>query len=493
MINIQISKKVFNEVYIPYLENNDRFLALFGGASSGKSYFLGQRIIYRILTRKMNLLIVRKTGDTNRTSTFPLIKQVIKNWNLEKYFKINESDMRIKCLTNGNEIVFKGLDNVEKIKSTTFENGELTDIWIEEASECEESDINQLNVRLRGGKTKKQIVMSFNPIDINHWLKKKYIDTNKATFLRTTYKDNKFLSEDDIRALEDFKNTDPYYYTVYVLGQWGVYGKTIFNAEIVSKQISKLNTLLKTGYFSYQTYYDKSVNEVLIKDKSIEWVDDPNGYIKIYEDVKKGYPYVIGGDTSGDGSDNFTGQVLNNTNGNQVAVLKHQFDEDLYTKQMYCLGKYYNNALIGIETNFSTYPNKELERLRYPNLYVREREDTYTHNIVQAFGFQTNSKTRPIIIAELVKIAREHIELFNDIGTLEEMLTFVRNEKGRPEAQNGSHDDLIMASAIAHYIRPQQAYKRVINNNEMRIKKEYTFEFDDDKSFGDYGMKISII
>src|SRR5574344_708746 len=164
-IKVNISKKVFNTVYVPYLDNTDKYLVFFGGGSSGKSYFIVQRYIYKILKQKMNLLVIRQTGDTNRDSTFALFKQLIYKWHLEQLFVI--TDLRIKC-TNGNEIIFKGLDDAEKVKSVTFSNGELTDIWIEEATETKEADINQLKVRLRGGTSKKQMVLSFNPININH-------------------------------------------------------------------------------------------------------------------------------------------------------------------------------------------------------------------------------------------------------------------------------------------------------------------------------------
>ena len=105
-------------------------------------------------------------------------------------------------------------------------------------------------------------------------------------------------------------------------------------------------------------------------------------------------------------------------------------------------------------------------------MYVREREDTYTKKMVKAFGFVTTSLTRPIIIANLIKIVREEGEKIVDKDTLEEMLTFVRNEKGRPEAAMGAHDDLVMGLAIAYNIREQQ---------EMTIPKEkrprhYNFE-----------------
>jgi phage terminase large subunit len=192
--------------------------------------------------------------------------------------------------------------------------------------------------------------------------------------------------------------------------------------------------------------------------KNIRFAERENGFISIYEEPRQFHTYVIGGDTAGEGSDYFTGQVIDNTDGHQAAALRHQFDEDLYARQMYCLGTYYNDALIGIEVNYSTYPIKELERLRYPRLYVRQAEDTFTHKMKESFGFMTTGVTRPVIIAALVEIMRDTPEVVCDFTTLGEMLTFVYNEHRRPEAMDGAHDDCVMAMAIAHYIRPQQSY-----------------------------------
>lgn len=271
-------------------------------------------------------------------------------------------------------------------------------------------------------------------------------------------------------------------------------GNCIFDKEKIINRIQQLKGPIKQGYFKYETYYNEKENEVLIDDNSIQWVEDVHGYIKVYEEPIEGYPYVLGGDTAGDGSDNFTGQVLNNITGNQAAVLKHQFDEDMYAKQMYCLGICYNKALIGIETNYSTYPNKELERLQYPNLFIREKEDTYTHKPIKSYGFETNKKTRPIIIARLVEEYRDNIEQVNDKDTLKEALTFIKNENGRPEAQEGYHDDLIMAKAIAHYIRPSQTYL-ITKKEEERVKEYNPLDdlYEDDTVASDYGMKINII
>ena len=179
------------------------------------------------------------------------------------------------------------------------------------------------------------------------------------------------------------------------------------------------------------------------------------GDVAVYTD---GVPYVIGADTAGDGSDWFVAQVLDNRTGEQVCVMRMHADEDLFAKQLYALGTWYNTALVAVETNLSTYPVMELERLRYRNQYVRETMDDYTHQPRRAFGFRTDSKTRPVIIAELIKAARDDINVICDPDTLTEMLTFVRNEDYRPEAEAGAHDDCVMSLAIAHHVRPFQSY-----------------------------------
>lgn len=454
MINLDLTRlpDVTNDKFYPLYNDRSRYLVLVGGGGSGKSVFAAQKVIKRILSKKKHrILIVRKVAKTLRESVFALIKGIISDWEMSELFIINKTDMTIRCKLNGNEIIFAGLDDVEKLKSIY----NITSIWIEEASEIEPEDFRQLDIRLRGkSDSYKQIILTFNPVSMTHWLKMEFFDQQKAntTRLHTTYKDNKFLDAEQIQVLEGFKDTDEYYYTVYCLGEWGVIGKTIFPAKIVSERISQLRQQkpIKQGFFVFDYQNDKII------DSTIKWIDDDNGYIRIYEEPKKGYPYVIGGDTAGDGSDNFTGQVLDNTSGKQVATLCHQFDEDLYTRQMYCLGWYYNKALEAIETNFSTFPVKELQRLGYIHQFKREAIDEISKKKYHKYGFQTTKLSRPLIIAELVKVVREHPELFNDMPTLEEMLTFVRNEKGRAEAQEGKHDDLIMGIAIAHYARSQE-------------------------------------
>lgn len=193
---------------------------------------------------------------------------------------------------------------------------------------------------------------------------------------------------------------------------------------------------------------------------SWEWQPDGAGPLRIRKHPEQGVPYVLGGDTAGTGSDFFVGQVLDNRTGEQVAVLHHQFGERMYAEQVYCLGLYYNTALVGIETNYSTYPEMVLEELGYPNLYVRQRLDNYTGKLVDAFGFETTTATRPAIVDGLKDVARNALETITDFDTLGEMLTFVYDEKWKAQAEEGEHDDLVMALAIAHFIRPQQRTRK---------------------------------
>lgn len=448
-------KRTNNETFLPLFFDAHRYLVVMGGGGSGKSIFAGRKVLERCSTEAGHRwLVCRKVARTIRESCFRQLAGQAQELYSDSIAQIYRGDMRL-TFTNGSEILFAGLDDVEKLKSIY----NITGIWVEEASELLEGDFNQLDIRLRGETAYyKQIILTFNPISILHWLKKRFFDTpdERVRTHRSTYRDNRFLDEEAKAVLEAFRDSDPYYYAVYCLGEWGVLGKSVFDARAVAARLAELKPPVKVGYFTWDETGGGPGNPVL---QNIRWVEDGvDGFIRIYRDVEAGRPYVVGGDTAGEGSDWFVGQALDNVTGEQAAVLRHRMDEDLYAKQMYCLGRYYNDALVGIETNYSTYPVMELERLRYPRQYVREVLDDFTHRVRQSFGFQTNSKTRNVILAGLIKAVREDVGAVNDRDTLEEMLTFVRNEAFRPEAEAGAHDDTVMALAIAQYIRPQQSY-----------------------------------
>ncbi len=458
-------KETNNDTFLPLFFDQSRYLVLKGGGGSGKSIFAGRKVLERVTTEPGHRwLVCRKVARTIRESCFEQLQGQAAEFYAECGTKVNKSDMTIS-FSNGSKILFAGLDDVEKLKSIY----DITGIWIEEASELEPGDFNQLDIRLRTDfPYYLQMILSFNPISITHWLKKRFFDKRdpRATVHESTYKDNRFLTEEAIQTLEAFKETDEYYYMVYCLGQWGVTGKTVFNAKTVTRRLAVLQERkpLKTGFFSYDLDPDG------IHISNIAWVDDDTGPVRIYKEPGEGRPYVIGGDTAGDGSDWFVGQVIDNITGEQVCKLRHQYDEDTFAQQVFCLGRYYNWAMQAPEVNFSTYPVKLLELMGYPKLYVREVVDDFDGKIRHAYGFRTDQVTRPVIIAELIRIMRENINLINDEETLLEMLTFVRNEKLRPEAESGAHDDCVMALAIAYYVRPQQSMRVEIVAANMKVK-----------------------
>ena len=258
-------------------------------------------------------------------------------------------------------------------------------------------------------------------------------------------------------------------------------GKNVFDTQIILERLEHLPKPIKTGYFKYD--YDG------LKITNIQWVSDKSGYIKLY-DVPRLTEYCIGGDTAGEGSDFYTGHVLDAKTGVQVAHLKHQYDADQYARQMYCLGMYYKQALIGIEANFDSYPIKELQRLGYPKQYVREAQDTYTGKTEKRFGFRTTSLTRPTIISKLIEIVREHCDTINDKETLEELLTIIRNERGRIEAPQGGHDDDMMGLAIAHEIREQVVF--IQDTIVTPWHRQFGVEKENERQY-DWGESITVI
>jgi len=223
--------KTINPAYLPVLNSKKRNNVMVGGASSGKSYDTAEILLYKILGEPGHrLLVVRKVGRTLKHSVFDQLRAVILSWDMYDLFTVNKTELTITCKVNGNEILFTGLDDVEKLKSIYG----VTDIWIEEASEITEGEYQQLDLRLRGEtKFKKQIYLTMNPISAQHWVKERFFDRDEPdTFThRTTYKDNHYIDKDTISRLESIQ--DPYYKSVYVMGEWGVYGNIVFSNYVV--------------------------------------------------------------------------------------------------------------------------------------------------------------------------------------------------------------------------------------------------------------------
>ena len=240
-IEIDIDPDFFNEHYLPILDDDSGVRVIFGGGGSGKSVFAAQNRALDMLMGDRNFLCVRKVAKTLQDSIYTETTKAINGMGPEiaKLFLFKLSPLKIICLPTRKTCLFLGLDDVEKVKSIAVEDGVITDVDVEEATETLESDIDQLMIRMRGiSPVKKRLTLLLNPTDRQHWIAKKYFSGisddvrlhrgQNLLISRTTYRDNKFLMPDDIERIESFKEKNPNFYKVYGLGQWGSLGNLIF-------------------------------------------------------------------------------------------------------------------------------------------------------------------------------------------------------------------------------------------------------------------------
>jgi phage terminase large subunit len=225
-VNEQVFKfdrECFNPSYIPMLHSDGEFEHFYGGAGSGKSRFVAPREIISSFERhKRKTIVVRKVFNTLKDSCYAELKTVIYEWGLEDCFDVSKSPLGIVNNVTGTEFLFKGFDDPEKIKSITGADR----VWYEEATESESKDeLDQLRLRLRGF-DKVQITLSYNPINVYHYLNQEYHEKNdpRHTLHRSTYRDNaKLLALDPTYGpyIESTRLTNPAYYKVYGLAEWG--------------------------------------------------------------------------------------------------------------------------------------------------------------------------------------------------------------------------------------------------------------------------------
>lgn len=265
--------------FVPLFQNKSRYQIAWGGAGSGKSHIVARKLLYRMLNEshvKHNFLIIRKVDRTIKKSVWTLMKNIISIWGLTKQFHFNQTDRTMIYKPTGSQFMFSGLDDVEKLKSIEG----VTSIWVEEATELLQEDFEQLDLRLRGEfGCIKQIIMTFNPISDQHWIKKIFFDDPiEGVFtLKTTYLDNAFIDEEYKMVMNNKKKSNPRYYGIYALGNWGTAEGLIFNNVtqrlIKPFEIEGLNCYqgLDFGYTNDPTAFNQS------------YVDDVNKKIYIYD------------------------------------------------------------------------------------------------------------------------------------------------------------------------------------------------------------------
>ena len=247
-----------SRVYKSFFESKNRYAILYGGAGSGKSYVTAQKILIRFLSeRGHNFLVIRKVARTIRESVFALFKSLINELEIEA--KINETNMTIEF--NQNRIIFFGLDDREKIKSIAGISG----IWVEEVTELSEEDFDQLDLRLRGKTINyKQIILTFNPVSSEHWIKKKFFDkrVEDSFILKTTYLDNPFVGDEYHKVMNRLKQDNYEYYKIYALGEWGSLKGLVYQKY---ETIQKLPEYFEKEYIGIDFGYNHPFAVVLVR------------------------------------------------------------------------------------------------------------------------------------------------------------------------------------------------------------------------------------
>ena len=233
-MKLNIHKAIFNECYLPYLTDySTRIIVFYGGAGSGKSMFVAQRLVLKALQSKRKVLVLRKVNRTTKNSTFQLLLDTISQFGIMKMCRVNKSDFTI-TLPNGSQFLCMGLDDPEKIKSITG----LTDAWLEEATEFTLDDFSQVNLRIRDPYALNQeVILSFNPVSKANWCYLQFFNPNpeldefrkNVRIVHTNYLDNKFLPKEYIDSLLMLKATNEVYYKIYCLGEFGSLDKLIYN------------------------------------------------------------------------------------------------------------------------------------------------------------------------------------------------------------------------------------------------------------------------
>lgn len=218
-----------------------RYIVMKGSAGSGKSVDTAQNYLLRLMQDKgRNLVAMRKSDISNRDSTFAELTGALYRMfggNYDAYWNVKKSPMQLTFKPNGNQIIFRGMNDErqrEKLKSITFPKGKLTDVWLEEATEFTQADLEIIDDRLRGELPDGQfyqIRMTFNPVNKNHWIKKVFFDIPDDNVLthHSTYLGNRFIDEAYKARMERRKIVDPEGYQIYGLGEWGEIGGLILH------------------------------------------------------------------------------------------------------------------------------------------------------------------------------------------------------------------------------------------------------------------------
>jgi hypothetical protein len=177
---------------------------------------------------------------------------------------------------------------------------------------------------------------------------------------------------------------------------------------------------------------------------------DPNGDIEIWKYPEEGKHYCIGADVAeglitGDYSVGYVGD----DNFDICLRYRTHIDPDLFGRELVKIAKYYNEAYIGCENNNHGLTTlKAIQNEEYWNIFFTKTYDKIADTVTQKIGWSTTPRTKPLMINKLAEFIRNKWIGIKDKILIQEMFTYVIDDKGSTNAQDGCHDDTVMALAI---------------------------------------------
>lgn len=289
-------------------------------------------------------------------------------------------------------------------------------------------------------------------------------------------KRNKCQNNDDIMKQEYPSTPDEAFIST---------GRPVFNGRALSK-------------YKKHTKEPTRIGNLVVSNGEIQFIDDPKGFIKIWKEPSKDTFYSIGADVAeGLIKGDYSSAHVGNSDFEVVATWHGHIDPDLYGDELVKLARYYNNAYLGIENNNHGLTTlHKVKGLEYWNIYYTKNYDKLTEKITQKMGWSTTPRTKPLMIDKLAEYIREfYIGIFDDL-TISELLTYIREENGSTNAQEGCHDDTVMSLAILlqmmlegrgnDYI-PEQPFDEYSPKNKNKAKEiiDPLFEKEENIEYGE--------
>lgn len=237
--------------YGDWWKTKKRYVVCKGSRGSKKSKTTALWIIVNMIKYPLaNVLCVRRFQTTIRDSQFSDLQWAVNRLGLSALFKFTTSPLEVTYLLTGQKILFRGLDDGQKVTSISVSYGFLCWVWIEEAFQItDESDFNKLDMSIRGQLPDgyfKRIMLTFNPWSANCWIKKRFFDNpaDNVFTKTTTWRCNEWLDDGDRQLFEDMKIHNRRRWLIESEAEWGIAEGLIYeNVEIQNFNIDEIRKI----------------------------------------------------------------------------------------------------------------------------------------------------------------------------------------------------------------------------------------------------------